>query len=454
MYVLIYASKESIQIFQDLKELIEEYFPDKFLYFNAHGQKDGFSQNFYIDFNPTTSYHLGSKEKSPLNYESLYQSDQDYLYKRFDENYFINKTNYTLLKLRKILEQNSIKGLFSVGGGSLFTNCFFEVLSSRSIPTFRFPTLSYLNQNSGSPRFVFFESNQYLVEQKQKSDLPTWAIDLAISYYESVKNKKLLPDRDARKVSKSGMFTPNSIFVWSKYLIKYMIKTALNKMGYSYSTFEDLLKIKTYINKLFLKYKLLFQDIEIDKKPFFLMILHHPIDSQLAFRGRQFRDQIALARTIAMNLPYTHNLLIKEHPVYPGMIDHSDVSLLVKNNKVKYLTDRFSFSELIKKCDGVITINSTAGLEAMIHEVPIFVLGNCFYSQLESVYKVDNFENLLVQFNQCLNNPKRTSRDDVINLLASLFELSHPKDSKDRNQSDIPEIIFEGIQERVNKIEK
>ncbi|MDA0582375.1 capsular biosynthesis protein, partial [Acinetobacter baumannii] len=49
---------------------------------------------------------------------------------------------------------------------------------------------------------------------------------------------------------------------------------------------------------------------------------------------------------------------------------------------------------LIKYSAGVITVNSTAGYEALILGKPVYLLGNVFYQNFSNVIRLENFDSL------------------------------------------------------------
>ncbi len=400
------------------------------------------SEGFYKEFSEDQSSADSGYAARLIGLDAsyLYQSDQDFQYRRHSEEYFLKKTNYTLQKIEDLCSKFNITALFSVGGGSLFTNCFVEYFSKKpTVLVRRMPTLSYLTADSLSSRYLFLKSNSYVLSEETITRFD-WAKTLATEYYDRVREAKQRPDQDARKSAMSGMFTPTSPSSALKYLIRYFGKKILGRKN----TFEEILRIKTYISRVRLDIDRLLHKIDPPSKPFFLLILHDPTDSQLTFRGRHYTDQIAMARMIASNLPHGTELVIKEHPVYPGMIPYGEIRLMRdKYPKCTYLDYTYNITPFLKKCAALITINSTAGVEAMITGKPVIVLGDSFYSESSCCYRVRDLSRLTNTLAETLHSPKIPKRDEVIDLLADTISLSYPRSSQ--LKYDDLEVIKEGI---------
>ncbi|WP_198649932.1 capsular biosynthesis protein [Zobellella maritima] len=76
-------------------------------------------------------------------------------------------------------------------------------------------------------------------------------------------------------------------------------------------------------------------------------------------------------------------LLLKHHPMDRGYSDYSRqikqrCTRLGINNRVFYGFE-FSLPELYRHCKGVVTINSTVGISALLHKVPTLTLGKALY---------------------------------------------------------------------------
>lgn len=72
-------------------------------------------------------------------------------------------------------------------------------------------------------------------------------------------------------------------------------------------------------------------------------------------------------------------VVVKEHPSDFGRVDYSGLADAYRGEKVLFLR-YFPTPELIRQARGVVTINSSVGIEALLRHKPVFTLGNAFYN--------------------------------------------------------------------------
>lgn len=115
-------------------------------------------------------------------------------------------------------------------------------------------------------------------------------------------------------------------------------------------------------------------------EPFLFVPLQVPNDSQLRIYGGAFRTVESFVEAIieaGKNLPNGWHVRIKEHPTSEQSISHlfdNDVSAPVFLDN---FTDTF---EQVAASEGVLTINSSVGLEAMFYDKPVVAVGQCFWA--------------------------------------------------------------------------
>ncbi|KAA6133387.1 capsule biosynthesis protein [Cupriavidus cauae] len=136
--------------------------------------------------------------------------------------------------------------------------------------------------------------------------------------------------------------------------------------------------------------------------PFFLVALQVYNDSQIRVHSpwRRIEDFIEWTiHSFAYNAPRDTILVIKHHPMDRG---HTNYAAVIDEcaqrfgavGRVVYVHDAH-LPSLLHRCDGVVTINSTTGLQAMYHRVPVITLGRCFYDKEGLTYQgsLDRFWN-------------------------------------------------------------
>lgn len=128
--------------------------------------------------------------------------------------------------------------------------------------------------------------------------------------------------------------------------------------------------------------------------PFFVVALQVHNDSQIRLYSPWRRVEDFIEWTIhsfAHHAPGDTTLVIKHHPMDRGHRDYSmSICTLAARygveNRVAYVHD-VHLPSLLQRCDGVVTINSTTGLQALYHRVPVMILGRCFYDKEGLTYQ-------------------------------------------------------------------
>lgn len=107
--------------------------------------------------------------------------------------------------------------------------------------------------------------------------------------------------------------------------------------------------------------------------------LQVPGDSQLRLFGGRFKtvpDFIEALLVAADDLPEGWHLKIKEHPT----ADRSYASIIIGRSPRVVLDNRSDTFALVAGSAGVITVNSSVGLEAMFFDKPVIACGECFWA--------------------------------------------------------------------------
>jgi capsular polysaccharide export protein len=107
-------------------------------------------------------------------------------------------------------------------------------------------------------------------------------------------------------------------------------------------------------------------------------------DSQILLYSPHFPDMPSVVRACAEAVAgYNRGhaaqlrLVVKEHPSDHGRIDYSDTFRAFPD---VVFTKLMNTQQLIEKSAAVITVNSTVGIEAMLHLKPVITLGDAFYA--------------------------------------------------------------------------
>jgi capsular polysaccharide export protein len=113
--------------------------------------------------------------------------------------------------------------------------------------------------------------------------------------------------------------------------------------------------------------------------PYLFVPLQVQGDSQLRYFGGWIQDIPALIDAIdkaARFLPPGWHVRIKEHP--SATLSFADQVLSTQSGRC-YLSNEEDTFEQVKHSQGVVTVNSSVGLQAFAFNKPVCVLGNAFY---------------------------------------------------------------------------
>lgn len=129
------------------------------------------------------------------------------------------------------------------------------------------------------------------------------------------------------------------------------------------------------------------QLLEHRDKAYFLVPLQVDADSQLkesALGWTQLGLISATLKSFATTAPADRSLVFKIHPLDRG---HSNHAVFIAETAKAYglehrvfVIDTGSLGLLTRHCAGMITINSTSGLSALYHGVPLLVVGQALYA--------------------------------------------------------------------------
>ena len=109
---------------------------------------------------------------------------------------------------------------------------------------------------------------------------------------------------------------------------------------------------------------------------------------------------IEIAHEVSQHLPQGWRIITKEHPRCPQRYNIEEIE-----------TDRFMFAngnetpDLIANASLIVTLNSTVGLEAMLFDKPIAVLGKAFYAFGDLTYQCKNKKDLI----EIIKHPQQVS---------------------------------------------
>ena len=163
------------------------------------------------------------------------------------------------------------------------------------------------------------------------------------------------------------------------------------------------------------------------KENFAFFPLHLEPEMSISLFAPFYTDQLWLAKQIARSLPAGFKLYVKEHPAMFGYRPRSFYRELKKIPCVRLIRPSQESFPLIKNAKLVITMNSTAGWEAILFKKPVIAFGNVFYNALPMVKKCVAIEDLPHMVKEQLEK-FHYDENALIRLIAAIFQESADAD--------------------------
>ena len=157
-------------------------------------------------------------------------------------------------------------------------------------------------------------------------------------------------------------------------------------------------------------------------------------DTQVVYHGRWIKNMELLFNLIyQLSEKLKINFILKEHPSERQM-DYTHLHEKAKNNPYLNFANAINTQELIEKSTAIITINSSVGLEALLFNKRVIVLGEAFYD-IEGITK------------------SATNQVELTNILEQLHEWKvHEENTKKFLSYIINDYLVEGDWKNPNQV--
>ena len=180
-----------------------------------------------------------------------------------------------------------------------------------------------------------------------------------------------------------------------------------NDLGYFFSLpFSFLRNLKNkfmyFLSKLF-KRMFLYKKIN-DSEKFLFFGFHLLTESTVTYRAQPFTNQKILIEMISRVLPYDHYLYVREHPHWPEKYSYKFLKTLKSFPNVKIISPKLSIHDILSKTKGVITLNSSSGIEALMYGKPVLsFISNIYVGHHSSAIKCSNLFELGKKLTELIN---------------------------------------------------
>lgn len=158
-------------------------------------------------------------------------------------------------------------------------------------------------------------------------------------------------------------------------------------------------RIKNFFDYRKIKYDV--YDSEVD---FYFYPLHlEPEAVVLYWSDGIYSNQVKLIENIASQLPTDTMLYVKDHPHLYGYRNVEDYKYIQRIPNVKLLAPHLPGKKIVKDSIGVITLNGTAGMEALLLNKQVYIFGSAFYgvsSRVKFIKNIKDFREVIYSFNK------------------------------------------------------
>lgn len=128
-----------------------------------------------------------------------------------------------------------------------------------------------------------------------------------------------------------------------------------------------------------------FDKVEIGQEKYVFYTLHLDPEATTMIYAPHLTDQRMVVDQLAMNIPLSHKLYVKEHHSMIGRRPKGFYRRLKSNPNVRLISPFVDTFSLIRNASLITVITSTTGWEGMLMGKPVLVLGRCFFTHFKLV---------------------------------------------------------------------
>lgn len=418
------------------------------VYFAVNAKKSSILEPLdYIDKSKNSfffdDYMSSNLEEIKLKKNNINETWGDVFYSDFDRFFFHNYN----------LENNSDYWLEVVKG----LDCFFEeIINTKEIDIVLYENVSnsfaYMAYKkiiqSGKIYLGLMSSripNRYEIQTSIYKEELNFIESLIVNQYDKEEEDwykdylssilSIQPDYMKNNVLNSKI-TLNSIFKFKKIRTLYIYLKVFMMTDY-YFDYQTGHPIKNLLAMFLLNFKkrknenatkkYYISNIELEKhikngEIFFIYPTHYHPESSTSVLASNYTNEFNNILNIHNSLPVGTYLYVKDHISARGVQNEEFYIKIKALPGVRLIDFNYNVKSLIKESQGIITVNSTVGYEAIILGKPVFLLGNVFYERFPNVFKVESFYNL----KQCINNFVLASDIEVKKYILAYYRYTYP----------------------------
>ena len=187
-------------------------------------------------------------------------------------------------------------------------------------------------------------------------------------------------------------------------------------------------------------------------KTYILFVLNTSYDSQILIRAPEYRDFPSLIELVAGMMPYGYDLALREHPAFPGMLDHGRlVSLQRRHPHVKLVSSEVPLPDAMAGARGVLIINNTVFIDAILAGKPVISLANGYFSGTGLTREVSHLSDLRIALGELVRGMlDGNRREQLVHIMSMLIQETFP--GLDVQYDNKVEAINDGIVTKMRRI--
>ena len=152
--------------------------------------------------------------------------------------------------------------------------------------------------------------------------------------------------------------------------------------------------------------------------------LHLTTESHVALHSFPYVNQVSIIESISRALPFGYKLYVKPHPWWEHTIDLFTLKQIKKIPFVRLIRPDSPIKEMLSKSSGLVTLNATTGIEALVLGKPVIALSEVnSYSQFHpSAVHCSNLYDLPRLIRKMVDS--RVEYEDSVEYITKMFSLS------------------------------
>ena len=214
--------------------------------------------------------------------------------------------------------------------------------------------------------------------------------------------KEFLKPPSYMKVNKTGLGLYKRLFTAANLkklirLLLHRIRYKRTKSSYLYGSIENMKLSMLRSNFRHAKNRMLIRYLKVYQNPpdqFFFYAMHFHPESSTSVNAKFFNDEYNNILAISNSLPFGKYLVVKEHPTGAGAYGIDFYRNIQYLPNVIFVATSHDSIDLITKSIGVITINGTVGMQALLLNKPVFHFAKSYYSSHKSAILIEHLDQL------------------------------------------------------------